>query len=109
MRARKRDAALRSAEPTPSPPAPARTVAAQPSLGTDSAPTADPGNDVLLAPDRQVARSGSEPDVSDLPVERITPHVDADGRQWVAAAPRLTPDEVEAIAQRLAALFLRGA
>jgi hypothetical protein len=117
VKARKRDAALRTAEPTPSPPDSARIVAAQrpllvgkPPLATDSAPPADSGNDAL-PPDRRRARSGSEPSgvVVDLPVERIIAHTDVDGRQWVASAARLTPDEVEAIAQRLAALLLRGA
>lgn len=95
MRARKRDVALPSAEPP---------------LGPDSVPPADPGNDAL-PPNPHRARSGSKAGdvVVDLPVERITSHVDADGRQWVASAARQTPDEVEAIAQRLAALFLRGA
>jgi hypothetical protein len=45
----------------------------------------------------------------DLPVERIISQVDADGGQWIASAARPMPDEVEAIAQRLVALLLRGA
>jgi hypothetical protein len=40
--------------------------------------------------------------------DRVVTHVDANGRQFVAAAARQTPDDIEAIAQRLAALFLRG-
>jgi hypothetical protein len=39
---------------------------------------------------------------------RVVSHVDADGHQFVAASARLSPDDVEAIAQRLAGLFLRG-
>jgi hypothetical protein len=79
-------------------------------LGADSARPADPGNDVL-PPDPRRARSGSKPGdvVVDLPVEHIISHLDADGGQWVVSAARQTPDEVEAIAQRVAALFLRGA
>ena len=91
---------LRLAEPTPSPPVTAKIVAAKrplrvckPPLGADNAPPADPGNDAL------------PPE----PVERIVSHLDADGGQWIVSAARPTPDEVEAIAQRLAALFLRGA
>jgi hypothetical protein len=41
-------------------------------------------------------------------VEPILSHLDAHGGQWVVSA-RPTPDDVEAIAQRLAALLLRGA
>ena len=98
------------------PPVPARTVAAQrppldgnPLRGTETAPAADPGNDVLPS-DRSRARSGTEPDagVVNLPVERVVSHVGADGSRWVASAARLTPDEIEAIAQRLAALLLRA-
>jgi hypothetical protein len=82
----------------------------KPPSGADSAPPANPGNDAL-PPNPRRARSGSKPGdvVVDLPVERIISHLDADGVQWVASAARPTPDEVEAIAQRLAALFLRGA
>jgi hypothetical protein len=64
----------------------AKLVAAQPRLGADAALAADP------PPDRRGARSGLKP--CDVVV--------------VASAARLTPDEVEAIAQRLAALLLRA-
>ena len=40
--------------------------------------------------------------------DRVVSHVDAEGRQWVVAAARLTPEQVEAIAQRLAAVLLRA-
>jgi hypothetical protein len=39
---------------------------------------------------------------------RAVSHLDADGHRWVAATARLTPEQIEAIAQRLAALFLRA-
>jgi hypothetical protein len=45
----------------------------------------------------------------ELRVERVISHLDADSREWAALVARPTPDEVEAIAQRLAALLLRGA
>jgi hypothetical protein len=82
----------------------------KPPLGPDSVSPADPGNDALPRNLRR-ARSGSKSGdvVVDLPVERIISDLDADGRQRVASAARLTPDELEAIAQRLAALLLRGA
>ncbi len=35
-------------------------------------------------------------------------HVDADGWRWVGATARLTPEQAEATAQRLAALILRN-
>jgi hypothetical protein len=117
VRTRKRDAELRPAEPTPSPPASARIVSAQrpllvctPSLGADGALPVGPGNDAR-PPAARPARSGLKPGdvVVDLPVERIISDVDADGGQCVVSAAHQTPDEVEAIAQRLAALLLRGA
>ncbi len=40
--------------------------------------------------------------------ERRVLHVDADGGRWVVATARLTPEQAEAIAQRLAALILRN-
>jgi hypothetical protein len=65
----------------------------KPSLGADSAQSADPANDALPSDPRR-ARSDSK--TGDVAVEML-----------VVARP--TPDEVEAIAQRLAALLLRGA
>jgi hypothetical protein len=99
VKARKRDAVLRPAEPTPTPPVSATSVAAQhpllvckPPLGADSAPCANPANDAV-PPDPRRARSGSKP--GDVAVDLLS-------------VARPTPDEVEAIAQRLAALLLRG-
>jgi hypothetical protein len=60
-------------------------------LGADSAPPADPANDAR-PPDRRRARSGSKS--GDVVV--------------VASAVDMTPDEAEAMAQRLAALLLRA-
>jgi hypothetical protein len=79
-------------------------------LGAASAPLHLSNAAHARPPDPRPARSGSKPGdvVVDLPVERIISQVDADGGQLVASAARLTPDEVEAIAQRLAALLLRG-
>jgi hypothetical protein len=79
------------------------------SLGADSTPQADPGKDAR-PPDPRLERSRLKPgEVVDLPVEPILSHLDADGGRWVVSAARPTPDDVEAIAQRLAALLLRGA
>jgi hypothetical protein len=63
-----------------------KLVAAQPRLGADVALAADP------PPDRRRARSGSKS--GDVVV--------------VASAVDMTPDEAEAMAQRLAALLLRA-
>ncbi len=40
--------------------------------------------------------------------ERSVLLVDADGWRWVGATARLTPEQAEATAQRLAALILRN-
>ncbi len=79
----------RGASPALTPGAPARANTARSPVGADSAPNAGPANDVLL-PDQCRARPGTE---SDMVVNLLS-------------GP-LTPSEVEAIAQRLAALLLR--
>jgi hypothetical protein len=117
VKARKRDAVLRHAEAPPSPSVSISSVAAQrpllvckPLLGADSAPPADAVNDARPL-DLRRARSRSKPGdvVGDLPAERTISDLDAESPQRLASAARPTPDEVEAIAQRLAALLLRGA
>jgi len=76
----------------------------KPPLGADSAPPTDPRNDALPR-DTLGARSGSKPGdvVVDLPVEHTISDLETDGRQRVASGARPAPDEVRAIAQRLAA------
>ncbi len=63
----------------------------KPPLGPDSVPPAEPGNDAL-PPNPRRPRSGSKP--GDVVV--------------VASDLGSTPDEVEAVAQRLATLLLRA-
>jgi hypothetical protein len=141
VRARKRDVVLRPAEPTPTPPVSATSVAAQrpllvckPLLMADSAQSIDPANDAHPCDPRR-ARSGSKPgDVAvDLlslarttPDERAqkglapsharaqprAPHLDppaeaAPGGLIMEPLPKPTPEQAEAIAQRIAALILR--
>jgi hypothetical protein len=116
VRARKRDAERRPAESTPSPSVSARIVVAQHPLllytsssEADSAPQTNPGKDARPS-DPRPALSGLKPGeiIADLPIEPILSHLDADGGRWVVSVARSTHDDVEAIAQRLAALLLRG-
>jgi hypothetical protein len=123
VKARKRDAALRLAEPRA---ADARAcVAAQPPLGIASAPAAEPGNDVVRPPNpRAPRRPRASPPPADgtarVPTRTTTgaakPVRAGDDHRRPRDEPRdvvvnplppLTPEEDEAIDRLLVALLLR--
>jgi hypothetical protein len=97
-------------EPTPAPDSTVRVRfdAPAPRPGPGACRTDSTDASVVAACDVPAIGIDDEMHALFAKADRIVSHVDPNGRQFVAAAARLSPDDVEAIAQRLAALFLRG-